>query len=82
MPHWTPKGSDKVVYTTVSEAYSGSVDDYLLEFTRDLHIGEGEYPKYILVGGDQQTYAIIKKTKTNILINMIGCTPYPEIGIS
>ena len=63
MPHWTPEGSDKVVYATVTEAYSGSVDDvssYLLELRRDLHIGEGDYPKYILVGGDQQTYAIMK----------------------
>ena len=58
MPHWTPEGSDKVVYTTVDEAHSGSADDvssYLFTLKKDLHIGEDGYPKYILLGGDQQT---------------------------
>ena len=58
MPHWTTEGSDKVVYATVSEAHSGSADDvscYLLELRKDLHIGEVGYPKYVLMGGDQQT---------------------------
>ena len=58
MPHWTPDGSDKVVYTTVTKAHSGSVDDvssYLFELRKDLHIGESGYPNYVLVGGDQQT---------------------------
>ena len=27
MPHFTPESSDKVVYTTVDEAHSGSADD-------------------------------------------------------
>ena len=27
MPHWTSEDGDKVVYTTVDEAHSGSVDD-------------------------------------------------------
>ena len=27
MPHFTPACSDKVVYTTVDEAHSGSADD-------------------------------------------------------
>ena len=43
MPHWTPEGSDKVVYTTVDEAHSGSADDvssYLFTLKKDLHIGE------------------------------------------
>ena len=67
MPHWTTEGSDKVVYATVSEAHSGSADDvssYLLEFRKDLHIGEVGYPKYVLMGGDQQTYAIMKNLKS------------------
>ena len=67
MPHWTTEGSDKVVYATVSEARSGSADDvgsYLFELRRDLHIGEAGYPKYVLMGGDQQTYAIMKNLKS------------------
>ena len=66
MPHWTPEGSDKVVYATVNEAHSGSADDvssYLFELRTDLHIGEAGYPKYVLLGGDQQTYAIMKILK-------------------
>ena len=66
MPHWTTKCSDKVVYATVSEAHSGSTDDvgsYLFELKRDLHIGEAGYPKYVLMGGDQQTYVIMKNLK-------------------
>ena len=63
MPHWTPEGSDKVVYTTVSEAQSGYVSDYLYKLMKDLHIGESGYPKYVLLGGDQQTYAIMKDLK-------------------
>ena len=34
MSHWTPEGSDKVVYATVNEAHSGSANDvssYLFE---------------------------------------------------
>ena len=67
MPHWTPEGSDKVVYATVDEAHSGSADDvssYLFTLKKDLHIGEDGYPKYILLGGDQQTYAIMKNLKS------------------
>ena len=58
MQHWTPEGSDKVVYATVTEAHSGSIDDvssYLYKLMKDLHIGDSDYPKYALVGGDQQT---------------------------
>ena len=67
MPHWTPNTSDKVVYTTVSEAHSGSADDvgsYLYQLRKDLHVGEDGYPKYVLLGGDQQTYAIMKNLKS------------------
>ena len=66
MPHWTLEGSDKVVHATVSEAHSGSADDvssYLFELRKDLHIGEDGYPKYVLLGGDQQTYTIMKNLK-------------------
>ena len=28
-----------------------------------MHIGESGYPKYVLLGGDQQTYAIMKDLK-------------------
>lgn len=57
MPSWT---ADTVVYTTVDEAYSGSVNDvgsYLVKLKNDLKIGEEGYPSYIVIGGDQQTYA-------------------------
>ena len=63
MQHWTPEGSDKVVYATVTEAHSGSIDNvssYLYKLMKDLHIGDSDYPKYALVGGDQQTYVIKK----------------------
>ena len=51
----------------MSETHSGSADDvgsYLFELRRDLHIGEAGYPKYVLMGGDQQTYAIMKNLKS------------------
>ena len=67
MPHWTSDSSDKVVYVTVSEAHSGSADDvgsYLFQVKKDLHIGEDGYPKCVLLGGDQQTYAIMKNLKS------------------
>ena len=38
MPHWTSEDGDKVVYTTVDEAHSGSVDDvssFLLTLKKD-----------------------------------------------
>ena len=67
MPHWTSDSSDKVVYATVEEAHSGSADDvgsYLFQLRKDLHIGEDGHPKYVLLGGDQQTYAIMKNLKS------------------
>ena len=60
MPSWTPDKADTVVYTTIDEAYSGSIDDvgsYLVKLKSDLKLGDEGYPKYIIVGGDQQTYA-------------------------
>ena len=66
LPHWTSACSDKIVYTTVEEAHSGSTDDvgsYLAKLKRDLCIGLDGYPKYVIIGGDQQTYAIMNKLK-------------------
>ena len=66
MPHWTPTCSDKIVYTTVDEAHSGSADDvgsFLVKVKKDLCIGVSGYPKYVIVGGDQQTYSIMKNLK-------------------
>ena len=82
MPQWTPEGSDKVVYTTVSEAQSGSIDDvsdYLYKLMKDLHIGEIGHPKYVLLGGDQQTYAIMKNLKKRYPDQYFIL--YQEIGI-
>ena len=62
MSHWTPIKSDVVVYTTVTEAYSGSIDDvskFVMKLKDDLKIGTDGFPKYLVTGGDQQTYAHI-----------------------
>ena len=66
LSHWTSETHDKIVYTTIDEAHSGSVDDvstFLLKLKRDLWIGKRGYPKYMLIGGDQQTYAHMKNLK-------------------
>ena len=66
LPHWTSTPSDKVVYTTVDELYSGCIDDvrkFLAKLKQDLHIGEKGYPSYVVVGGDQQIYAHMKNLK-------------------
>lgn len=66
MTHWTPIKRDVVVYTTVEEAYSGSCDDvskFLVKLRKDLKIGEEGYPKYVVVAGDQQTYAHMSNLK-------------------
>ena len=58
MPHWTPKQADKAVYTAVDKAHSGLIDDvsaYLFKLKKDVCIGAPGYPKYIVIGGDQQT---------------------------
>ena len=50
----------------VDEAHSSSVDDvssFQLKLKKGLHIGTNGYPKYVLVGGDQQTYAHMKNLK-------------------
>lgn len=66
MQHWNPDSPDNVVYATVDEAHSGSIDDvgsYLVKLKKDLHIGEDGYPKFVILGGDQQTYAHMKNLK-------------------
>ena len=66
MPHWTSKCADNVVFTTVDEAQSGTdtdVESYLLKLKHDLKITEQGYPSQVLLAGDQQTYAILKKIK-------------------
>ena len=66
MPHNTPTPSDKVVFTLVDEAYSGSAEDVgkLVELKTELHIGEEGFPAYIIIGGDQQMYAHVKNLKS------------------
>lgn len=71
MPHWTPSQSDDVVYATIEEALSGSIVDvesYLSKVKRDLHIGQPGYPDRIVIAGDQQTFALMKKYSSTILI--------------
>ena len=66
LPHWTSTPSDKVVYTTVDELYSGSIDDvgkFLAKLKQDLHVGEKGYPSYVVLVGDQQIYAHMKYLK-------------------
>lgn len=63
LPHWTPS-PDNVVYTTTKGALSGSISDvetYLTQLKQDLKIGQPGYPSSVVVAGDQQTYALMKK---------------------
>ena len=65
MPYWTPIVPDRVVYTTVDEAHSGSVQDvgkFLSKLKRDLCIGKEGFPSHVILG-DQQTYAHMKNLK-------------------
>ena len=66
MPHFTPECLDKIVYTTVDEAHSGPADDvgaFLAKLKKDMCIGMEGYPKYVIIGGDQQTYSIMENLK-------------------
>ena len=66
MSHWTPIKSEVVVYTTVAEAYSGSIDDvgkFVMKLKDDLKLGTDGFPKYLVIGGDQQTYAHMSNLK-------------------
>ena len=65
MPNWTPKLPDRVVYTNVYEAHSGSVQDvgkFLSKLKQDLCISKEGFPSYVILG-DQQTYAHMKNLK-------------------
>ena len=57
---------DAVVYTTVDEGYSGSLDDvgkYLSRLKADLKMGQTGNPTYVVLAGDQQTYAHMTNLK-------------------
>ncbi len=63
MPHFTPNEPDNVAYATVQSAQSSSITDvskYLLKLKDDLMIGDPGFPEKVVLGGDQQTYAIVK----------------------
>ena len=83
MPHWTPTSKDNVVYTTIDEAMSSSMMDieaYLIKLKRELRIGEQGYPSQVTIAGEQQTYALMKDIKDNILITTHGLLCYMVIG--
>ena len=63
MPDFTPENPDNVAYATVKTAQSAKTNDvanYLHDLKKDLKIGEQGYPEQVVLGGDQQTYAIVK----------------------
>ena len=52
-----------MAYATVKTAQSAKTNDvanYLHVLKKDLRIGEQGYPEKVVLGGDQQTYAIVK----------------------
>ena len=60
MPHRTSESGDKIIYTTVDEAHSGSVGDvgsFLLKLKKDLHIGNTEFPKFVMMVISKHTLA-------------------------
>ena len=66
MPTWTPRKADNILYATIEEVYSGSFNDvgkYLVKLKNDLNIGEDGFPRYVVVGGDQQMYAHMSNLK-------------------
>ena len=80
MPHFTLKTSDTIVYTTVDEAHSSSADDvgaFLAKLKKDMCIDTDGYPKYAIVGGDQQTYSIMKNLKVKHSDNYEWMYPVP-----
>ena len=63
MKDFTPEEPDIVAYATVKTAQSAKIHDvseYLHELKQDLKIGEEGLPEKVIIGGDQQTYAIVK----------------------
>ncbi len=72
MPNFTPSESDIIVPATVTCAQASSIQDvaaYLLKLKKDLRIGTSGYPKQVVIGGDQQTYNLMKQL----------ITEYPDI---
>ena len=81
MPDFTPPTKDIIAYATVKEAKSSSIHDiacYLQDLKTDLKIGEEGYPSKVVLGGDQQTYSLLKNLMKkypdtfNWIIPMIG----------
>ena len=63
MPHWTSSNPDTVVFATIDEAMSATSSDvarYLLKLKEELNIGNSGYPSKVVIGGDQQTFQIMK----------------------
>ena len=61
MQNWTPECPDTVVYATVTEAHSGSIDD-VSSYLQKLMTDWGKrLSKLCLVGGDLRDYAELKK---------------------
>ena len=65
MDNWTPVKSDIVVYTTVEEAYSGSVDD-VEKFLVKLRLGEEGYPKVYCCWRRPTNFCTYEQSKTKI----------------
>lgn len=77
---WTPAQGDVVRYATVREARSSSSDDvgsYLCDLKKDLKIGCEGYPSYVVLGGDQQIYAILKNLKAKHPAEFAWIFPVP-----
>ena len=80
LPHYTPASSDRVVYTTVMSAQAASINDvsqYLQKMKEDLCVGQPDYPKQVVLGGDQQTYALMKNLKKKFPISFEWILPVP-----
>ena len=88
MTHWTPKQSDNIVYATIEEAQAGNVGDvekYLTKLKQDLKIGEEGFPTRVVIGEDQQTYAIMKNLQIKYPAQFSCCSSwrlaFAETGI-
>lgn len=68
LPHWTQSKPDQIVYTKVVEASLASkcdIEKYLVKLEEELKIGQPNFPKQVVIAGDQQTFVImwnLKKT--------------------
>ena len=87
MPDFTPNTKDTITYATVKEAKSSSIHDiasYLHDMKTELKIGQDGYPSKVILGGDQQTYSLLKNLikkypdTFNYIIPMIGDAMAPS----